>query len=469
MSGIEPGGHLCLFYNKDPAEQMPALIPFIREGLAQQEQFIYIADDQTVDELAAHLEGSGIEVGRECDSGRLKLCTRDIWRQPGELDSAKKARQVREFVLQAAKSGFKGVRFAGEMTWTLGPDIEASKIEHWEATANTLFDPSFPCRAICLYNRSRLEPEVLMAALHTHPRAILGRTVYANPFFEGPLVLNGNSSLNSFRHGQGKGNEKAAHERLDWMLSQLQHLGEDVQKHVQEQTASLRESMAQMEEFSHSVSHDLRGPVRSMKVFAEVALQEYGDCLDARGRDFIERIISGGARMERLIHDLLTYSRLARCEIQLERTSFQRVLRELLEECSEVQSSRAEITLHEGLHDVLAHEPSLRQAVSNLLTNGVKFVARGTRPRLEIRTERREGKVRLWVKDNGIGIKPEQQRRLFSMFERVHEEGGYDGTGLGLAIVRKAAERMGGSVGMHSDGVSGCSFWIELQAAERGG
>jgi signal transduction histidine kinase len=104
--------------------------------------------------------------------------------------------------------------------------------------------------------------------------------------------------------------------------------------------------------------------------------------------------------------------------------------------------------------------------VSNLLTNGVKFVARGTTPRLEIWTERRGSKVRLWVEDNGIGIKPEVQRRLFSMFERVHLDGDYDGTGLGLAIVRKAAERMGGTVGVESDGINGSSFWIELQAAD---
>ena len=95
---------------------------------------------------------------------------------------------------------------------------------------------------------------------------------------------------------------------------------------------------------------------------------------------------------------------------------------------------------------------------------GVWFVARGTTPRLQVWTEIRDGKVRLWIDDNGIGIKSEYQRRLFGMFERVHQDKSYDGTGIGLAIVRKAVERMGGTAGVQSDGLTGSSFWIELPA-----
>src|ERR1041385_958749 len=149
ISRLEPGGHLCLLYEKDPAEQMPALVPFIRDGLAGNEQFIYIADDQTVEELADHLSRGGVNVSEECQSGRLKLCTRNEWRQPGELDSARKAQQVRQLIAQAERDGFKGIRFAVEMTWTLGPNIDSQKLEHWEATINTLFEPSFPGRIVC--------------------------------------------------------------------------------------------------------------------------------------------------------------------------------------------------------------------------------------------------------------------------------------------------------------------------------
>src|SRR2546426_219997 len=118
MVNLQAGDHLCLFYEKDPAEQMPALMPFIQEGLSKGEQFIYIADDQTADELAGRLEKGGVQVGRECDRGALKLWTRREWRQPGKLCSRRKSEQVRQFIAQASEAGFKGVRFAVEMTWT---------------------------------------------------------------------------------------------------------------------------------------------------------------------------------------------------------------------------------------------------------------------------------------------------------------------------------------------------------------
>jgi PAS domain S-box-containing protein len=190
---LKDGDHLCLFYDKDPAEQMPALIPFIQDALAKDEQFIYIADDQTVDELAARLHLSGINVGQEVDRGALNLWTRQEWRQPGKLSSEKKSRQVKDFVNKANSAGFKGIRFAVEMTWTLGPDIGVSELEHWEASINTIFIPGFAGRIVCQYNRSRLAPEVMLVAFRTHPLAILGNHVYPNWFYEAPLILDGKS------------------------------------------------------------------------------------------------------------------------------------------------------------------------------------------------------------------------------------------------------------------------------------
>jgi MEDS: MEthanogen/methylotroph, DcmR Sensory domain len=120
---LRPGHHLCVFYDKDPSEQMPALVPFIQDALSSDEQFVYIADDQTVEELEGRLKQSGINVGKECDRGALKLWTRREWRQPGKLSSEAKSRQVLQYVHEATQSGFNGSRFAVEMTWALGPDI----------------------------------------------------------------------------------------------------------------------------------------------------------------------------------------------------------------------------------------------------------------------------------------------------------------------------------------------------------
>jgi signal transduction histidine kinase len=105
------------------------------------------------------------------------------------------------------------------------------------------------------------------------------------------------------------------------------------------------------------------------------------------------------------------------------------------------------------------------QVFTNLIGNAAKFVRRGTAPRIVISADRRAERVRVNIRDNGIGIPPEMQSRVFGMFERLHASAEYEGTGIGLAIVRKAIERMGGLVGVDSDGENGSTFWVELPAA----
>jgi signal transduction histidine kinase len=112
---------------------------------------------------------------------------------------------------------------------------------------------------------------------------------------------------------------------------------------------------------------------------------------------------------------------------------------------------------------VLANSAALTQCVSNLLSNAVKFVAPGVKPVVRISTQLANGRVRIWFKDNGIGIKEEDFNRIFEIFQRVDRS--HEGTGIGLAIVKKAAERMGGSVGVDSKPGQGASFWLDLQAA----
>lgn len=241
---------------------------------------------------------------------------------------------------------------------------------------------------------------------------------------------------------------------------------EDLERRVAERTASLNETIAQMEEFSYSLSHDLRAPVRAMKGYAEAALEDYGERLDEQGRAYLDRIIRSGSRMERLIQDVLTYSQVARTEITLQPVSLESLLRDLIQSYPGMQPPSADVSLRAPLHAVLAHEPSLAQVLSNLLANAVKFVAPGMTPRIQVWTERCGGQVRLWIEDNGIGIRPEQKKRLFRMFERVHAEQTYEGMGIGLAIVRKAVERMSGRLGVESDGTAGSRFWIELRSGE---
>lgn len=235
---------------------------------------------------------------------------------------------------------------------------------------------------------------------------------------------------------------------------------------VAERTASLQKAIEQMEEFSYSVSHDLRSPVRAMRGYAEALLADYGPGLDDEGRELLGRIQRSGLRMDCLIQDLLTYSRIARREMKMEPVSVDRLVRELIQHYPEMSPEVATIEITRPLPEVLAHEPSLMQVVSNLLSNAVKFMPLGTRPHVRIESEIVAGRVRLWVQDNGIGIPPEFQHRLFGLFERGHTSQKYDGTGIGLAIVRKAVERMNGAVGVISNSNGGSRFWIDLPVPE---
>lgn len=259
---------------------------------------------------------------------------------------------------------------------------------------------------------------------------------------------------------------KQAEQTLRAAQEQLRDYTTNLENMVRQRTTSLQEVIAQLEEFSYSVSHDLRAPLRAMQGYATAVIEDWGAHLDSAGKSHLERIIRNASRMDRLIQDILMYSRLSRQEIPLRPVPLGRIVREIIQQRPEMTARGAQINVGQLLDTVLCHEASLAQAIFNLLSNAVKFVPPGIEPRTRLWSERRNGHVRLWVEDNGIGIKPEHQGRLFGVFERIHPDSKYEGTGIGLAIVRKAVERMNGKVGMESDGVNGSKFWIELPAAE---
>lgn len=242
----------------------------------------------------------------------------------------------------------------------------------------------------------------------------------------------------------------------------LQAYAEDLEQRVQERTASLREAVAQLEEFSYSVSHDLRSPLRAMKAYAQALIEDYGPQLDDTARNYLERIQRGSLRMEALTHDMLAYSRVARAEVSLTGVDLRPLLADVIGQYAELQPEAATVELVEPLARVRAHEPSLGQALANVLTNAAKFVPPGVRPRIVVSTETSGDRVKIRIQDNGIGIDPEHHERLFRVFERVPTRHPYDGTGIGLAIVRKAMEKMNGRCGVESDGRNGSCFWIEL-------
>ncbi len=248
---------------------------------------------------------------------------------------------------------------------------------------------------------------------------------------------------------------------------QLQSYATFLEQRVQERTAALEESNADMEAFTYSVSHDLREPVRVLQGFAQILLEDYADQLDSVGQDFTRRILTSAQRMEALLRDLLAYSHLSRTELVLQRIHLNSVVKEVLTQLEvQLMERQAVVTLEEPLLGLMGQHTILVQVVTNLLTNAIKFVAKGEKPIVRIWTQKRDQWVRLWVEDKGIGIEPKHQKRIFQVFERLHGAEVYPGTGIGLAIVRRGVERMGGQVGVESALEKGSRFWIELPAGE---
>ncbi len=247
----------------------------------------------------------------------------------------------------------------------------------------------------------------------------------------------------------------------------IRQLNQELEERVRERTRSLEESVSELESFAYTVAHDLRAPLRAIHTLGQMLFEDASSKLSPSEREFLVQMIDAGARMDTLITDLLSYSRIGRQESKLETLNLEAltdcVLRDLQ---ADLQQRTADVQVERPLPHVTGHPLLLSQAVSNLVSNAVKFVFPGSVPRVRIRAAATpEGRIRLWVEDNGIGIAPEFHGKLFRVFERLHGRDEYPGTGIGLAIVRRAMERMNGSTGVESAVGLGSRFWIELPAA----
>jgi PAS domain S-box-containing protein len=246
----------------------------------------------------------------------------------------------------------------------------------------------------------------------------------------------------------------------------LEDYSRNLEAQVAERTAHLQQTIADLEAFSFTVSHDLRSPLRAMQGFAGAVQSEYADKLDAQGRDYLERISSSAMRLDKLILEVLNYSQVGRGEVPIRSIDLNQLVEEVLHSYPSLQTPRADITIKRPLPSVLGNHSSLVQCVSNLLENAVKFIPSGGRAKVRVWADKRDSKIRLSIEDNGIGIPEDSLSKIFEPFQRAHPRAGYEGTGMGLAIVQKAAQRMGGTVGVQSRDGHGSTFWIELPAAE---
>jgi hypothetical protein len=221
---------------------------------------------------------------------------------------------------------------------------------------------------------------------------------------------------------------------------------------VEEQAEDLRRSNAELEQFAYVASHDLQEPLRKVASFCQLIERRYKGQLDERGEQYIEFAVDGAKRMQQLINDLLAFSRVGRSGADLEPVDLEQVLAQAMRQLSAlIEEAEAEVT-HDPLPTVRGDASLLVQLLQNLVGNGLKFRA-DEAPRVHIGVRRvagvegdqaDDGMWEFTCSDNGIGIDPQYEDKIFVIFQRLHGRDSYGGTGIGLAMCKKIVEHHGG-------------------------
>ncbi|HET6481620.1 MAG TPA: ATP-binding protein [Actinoplanes sp.] len=245
---------------------------------------------------------------------------------------------------------------------------------------------------------------------------------------------------------------RAARAQIEWVNDQLKVQAEE-----------LTRSNRDLEQFAYVASHDLQEPLRKVASFCQLLQRRYAGQMDERADQYIAFAVDGAQRMQRLINDLLAFSRIGRLTAGFTAVDLGRVLTEVESQLETRAGEDAEIEWS-GLPTVEGEEPLLTTLFVNLIGNSLKFRRPGVPPVIRVSAERADSEWRINVRDNGIGIEAEFADKVFVIFQRLHARDAYEGTGIGLAIVKKIVEYHGGRIWLDLEVEEGTSIWFTLPA-----
>jgi len=249
------------------------------------------------------------------------------------------------------------------------------------------------------------------------------------------------------------------------MAGEVERARSDLEGQVVERTRALRETNAELEAFSYSVSHDLRAPLRAIHGFARILLEDHGKELEPEAKRVLGVIDENTRRMGQLIDALLSFSRLGRKELETTRIDMTDLVRVVAEEVRRAAGERPlDITVG-PLPTAVGDRELLRQAVTNLLDNAAKFTLHRAPGRIEVGHRADGAETVYYVKDNGAGFDPRYAGKLFGVFQRLHRVDEFEGTGVGLAIVQRIVQRHGGRVWAEGQPDAGATFFFTLPGA----
>lgn len=236
-------------------------------------------------------------------------------------------------------------------------------------------------------------------------------------------------------------------------------------RQLQDQNRRLENAIAELDEFNYVASHDLQEPLRTMSTYCGLLRNDLGKEVPARAEEDIKAILDASLRMQRLIRDLLEYSRLGHRELRLETVDLRRLLDRVQADLRAQLDATGGVVEAGDLPAVRGDELQLGRLLQNLVSNGLKFQSKGNKPRVRVEAEREGPWVSLTIQDNGIGIEGEYLDQIFKPFKRLHSVSKYEGSGIGLSVCRKIVERHGGTIAVASVPGEGTRFLLRLPAA----
>ncbi|MBF0384497.1 MAG: HAMP domain-containing protein [Candidatus Omnitrophica bacterium] len=253
---------------------------------------------------------------------------------------------------------------------------------------------------------------------------------------------------------------------FDKMTGTLEELYGHLEEKVRQRTIELEKANKELDSFVYTASHDLKAPLRGISSFASFLEEDYKNILDAEGKDYVSEIKKGAIRLNNLIDDLLTLSRISRIKNPYELVDMNELIKSIVERIAfDIKENNVEIKVQEGLPGIVCDRIKMGEVLLNLLNNAVKFSSKrsdGLNPKVEVAYRETEEGHLFSVKDNGIGIEPQYQDKVFGLFKKLHKDSEYSGTGAGLSIVKTVIDDQGGRIWIDSDIGRGAAFYFTI-------